>query len=128
MAESAPSSTVPQKRRWLDRFGIGIAGLCVLHCLATIVIVVGLGAGGHFLLAPEIHTFGLAIAMMIAAFAFGWGAFKHRIGPAFVFAFIGLFLMGAALASPHGMQETVLTLMGLGLVTVGHLMNLRAAH
>ena len=128
MADSVSSNGAHHKRRWLDRFGIGLGGLCVLHCLATIVIVLGLGGGGHFLLAPEIHTFGLAIAMMIAAFAFGWGAFKHRIGPAFVFAFIGLFLMGAALVSPHGMQETLLTLIGLGLVTVGHLMNLRASH
>ncbi|MBT8428004.1 MAG: MerC domain-containing protein, partial [Erythrobacter sp.] len=49
-------------RQRLDRFGIGLSGLCALHCLASIVLVSGLGIGGEFFLAPEIHRWGLAAA------------------------------------------------------------------
>ena len=27
------------RSRWLDKLGIGIAGLCAVHCIATIVLV-----------------------------------------------------------------------------------------
>lgn len=115
-------------RRRFDRLGIGLAGLCALHCIATITLVSALGIGGHFLLAPEIHTIGLALATMIAAFAIGWGAFRHGTKLPFVIAFVGLFLMGAALGSPHGWQEAVLTIVGVMLVSIGHFLNLRNAH
>ncbi|MEE4205343.1 MAG: MerC family mercury resistance protein, partial [Erythrobacter sp.] len=53
-------------RRRLDQVGIGLAGLCMVHCAATLMIVsaVGLGGlGGHFLLEPAIHRIGLALAL-----------------------------------------------------------------
>ncbi len=112
-------------RRRLDQFGIGIAGLCVLHCIAAVVLVSGLGLGGHFLLSPEIHRIGLALALIIAAVAIGWGALKHRRAAPFVLAMMGLTFMGGALAMPHGEKEFLLTIIGVSLVSVGHLLNLR---
>ena len=108
-----------------DRAGIMLAGLCAVHCLATILIVSALGLGGHFLLSPEIHRFGLALALIIAAVAIGWGALKHRRAAPFVTAMMGLTFMGGALAMPHGTGEAVLTLIGVALVSVGHVLNLR---
>lgn len=116
----------PEGRRRLDHLGIGIAGLCALHCLATVIVVSGLGLGGHFLLAPEIHRIGLALAFIIAAAAIGWGALKHRISTPFFVALMGLTFMGGALAMPHGNGELTLTLIGVTLVSIGHLLNLRA--
>ncbi len=117
----------PNGRRRLDQLGIGIAGLCALHCIATVLVVSGLGIGGHFLLAPEIHRFGLAAALVVAAVAIGWGALRHRRTAPFVVAMMGLTFMGGALAVPHGNQEFILTLIGVALVSVGHLLNMRAA-
>lgn len=128
MADSRSPSRAPSTRRKLDHVGIGLAGLCALHCIASIILISALGIGGHFLLAPEIHAVGLALATMIAAFAIGWGAFRHGTRLPFVVAFVGLFLMGGALVSPHGMQEAALTIIGVVLVSVGHFLNLRAAH
>ena len=129
MADTNTSSAIRNStRRRLDRVGISLAGLCLLHCIATITLVSALGIGGHFLLAPEIHTIGLALATMVAAFAIGWGAFRHGAKWPFVIAFAGLFLMGAALGVPHGWQEATLTIMGVILVTIGHVLNLRSAH
>ncbi len=123
MHEAPTSSPI---RRRLDHLGIGVAGLCALHCVATVLIVSGLGLGGHFLLSPEIHRIGLALALIIAAVAIGWGALKHRRRAPFVTAMMGLTFMGGALAVPHGSQEFMLTLIGVALVSLGHLLNLRA--
>ena len=110
----------------LDRAGIWLSSLCLLHCLASIILVSALGVGGQFLLAPEIHRFGLVIALIIAAVAIGWGALRHRKAAPFVTAMTGLSFMGGALAVPHGFEEAVLTIIGVALVTIGHVLNLRA--
>ena len=119
---------IPSIRGRLDRAGIVLSGLCVLHCIASILIVSALGIGGEFLFAPAIHRFGLAIALVIAAVAIGWGALTHRRAAPFVVAMMGLTFMGGALAMPHGTGEVVLTVIGVALVSLGHLLNLRHAH
>lgn len=115
-------------RRRLDRLGIGLSALCAIHCLASIVIVSGLGLGGEFFLAPEIHRVGLVIATLVAAVAIGWGALRHRMAAPFVIAMTGLTFMGGALAAPHGYKEAILTIIGVALVSLGHILNLRHAH
>lgn len=116
----------PSLRRRFDQAGIGLAGLCALHCLVTVAMVSALGLGGHFLADPIIHRVGLVLALFVAAVAIGWGAIKHRRRAPFVTAMMGLTFMGGALAVPHGPQEFVLTLIGVSLVTLGHILNLRA--
>lgn len=115
-------------RRVLDRAGIWLSSLCLLHCLASIILVSALGLGGEFLLAPEIHRVGLAFALVIAAVAIGWGALRHRKAAPFVTAMMGLSFMGGALAVPHGYEEAVLTIIGVTLVSTGHILNLRHFH
>ena len=67
MASSpAPFSRTSLRRR-LDHVGIALAGLCAVHCLATLLIVSALGLGSHFLLAESIHRTGLALAVLVAA-------------------------------------------------------------
>ncbi len=121
------SASWPNTRRKLDQFGIGLAGMCAVHCVATVLLVSGLGIGGHYLLAPEIHRFGLALALIVAAVAIGWGAIRHRRAAPFVTAMMGLSFMGGALAVEHGSEEAVLTIIGVSLVSLGHLLNLRRA-
>ena len=113
-------------RARLDRAGIVLSGLCAAHCILSILIVSALGIGGEFLFAPEIHRVGLAVALIIAAVAIGWGALQHRKAVPFVVAMMGLTFMGGALAVPHGMHEVVLTVIGVTLVSIGHILNLRS--
>ena len=115
-------------RRRLDRAGLWLSGLCLLHCLAAILLVSVLGLGGQVLLSPEIHRYGLALALIIAAVAIGWGALRHRRRAPFVVAMTGLSFMGGALAVPHGWHEAVLTIIGVSLVSIGHILNLRHSH
>jgi hypothetical protein len=121
------SSLRPTLRRRLDQIGIGLAGLCAIHCLATLVVISTLGFGGHFLFDERIHRGGLMLALGVAALAIGWGLVRHGRMLPFAIAVGGLLLMAAALVVPHGANEFLLTLLGVALVSAGHLMNLRAA-
>jgi hypothetical protein len=114
-------------RRRLDQIGLGLAGLCAVHCLATLLVISALGVGGHFLFDENIHRVGLALALAVAGVAIGWGLLRHgRLLP-FVIALAGLALMAVALLVPHGANEFLLTLAGVALVSLGHFLNLRAA-
>jgi hypothetical protein len=121
-----PASRTTLRRR-LDHLGIGLAGLCALHCLATLVVISTLGLGGHFLLDENIHRIGLLLALVVGGVAIGWGLLRHRRMLPFGVAMAGIALMAAALVIPHGTDEFLLTLAGVALVSAGHLLNLRAA-
>lgn len=128
MASSpAPFSTRMSLRRRLDHVGIALAGLCAVHCLATLLIVSALGLGSHFLLAESIHRAGLALAVLVAGVAIGWGFVRHRRTAPLAIASAGIALMAGALAVEHGASELLLTLAGVALVSAGHILNLRAA-
>ena len=115
----------PTIRGRLDRAGMLLSSLCAVHCVLGIVIVAGLGLGGGLLLDPMIHRIGLLLATVIAGVAIGIGAIQHRRAAPFVVAMMGLSFMGGGLAVEHGIQEAVLTVIGVTLVAAGHLLNLR---
>lgn len=115
-------------RQRLDRLGVIISGLCLLHCVLAILLVAGLGLGSQFLLSPVIHKFGLVLAMIVAAVAIGLGALHHRRTIPVAVAMGGLMFMGGALAIGHGWMEAALTVIGVILVAIGHILNLRHSH
>ncbi|AUX68540.1 hypothetical protein CHX26_02560 [Porphyrobacter sp. HT-58-2] len=125
--DALPPASRASLRRRLDQIGIALAGLCALHCLLTLVVISALGLGGHFLLDENIHRVGLLLALIVAAVAIGWGILRHRRMLPFAVAALGLVLMAAALFVPHGTNELLLTLVGVAVVSVGHVLNLRAA-
>ena len=47
----------------LDRLAIGLSGLCMVHCLATSVLLALAASAGGLLLAPWIHEVGLSLAI-----------------------------------------------------------------
>lgn len=102
-----------------------LSGLCAVHCILGIVLVAGLGLGGGIFLDPAIHRIGLLLATLIAGVAIGIGAVRHRRRAPFVIAMTGLSFMGGALAVDHGVEEAVLTVIGVSLVALGHFLNLR---
>ena len=111
----------------LDRVGILISGLCVVHCLAGLLIVVGLGLGGGVLLAPAIHRIGLALAIVVGILTIGIGVLRHGQLAPLALATIGLTLMTAGLFVSHGPVEAAFTVCGVLLVAAAHLLNLRQA-
>jgi hypothetical protein len=112
-------------RGGLDRTGMLLSSLCLVHCLGGLFLVAVLGLGGGLLFAPWIHRAGFALAMLIAAFAIGIGALQHRRPAPFVVAIMGLTFMGGGLAVRHGAGEAMLTVIGVCLLAVGHVLNAR---
>jgi hypothetical protein len=109
----------------MDRAGVLLSSLCALHCVLGLVIVAGFGLGGGLLLDPSIHRIGLLIATIVAGVAIAIGAIHHRRAAPFVVAMTGLSFMGGGLAVDHGVEEAVLTIIGVTLVAAGHLLNIR---
>ena len=118
---------IPRIRNRLDRVGVLLSCLCLVHCVAGLILVAGMGVGATFLLDPAIHKIGLLLATVVAGAAIGLGALRHRRPLPFVVAMTGLTFMGGALAVGHGYEEAVLTIIGVLLVAAGHILNLRKA-
>ncbi|WP_353229062.1 MerC domain-containing protein [Novosphingobium sp.] len=116
----------------LDRAGVIVSGLCMVHCVAGLVLIGVLGLGGGVLLNPAIHHIGLALALAIGVATIGANALRsglsdagHRL--ALVVGASGLSLMAAAVLSHHGLGEAVMTIAGVALVASAHFINLRRA-
>ncbi|WP_293878205.1 MULTISPECIES: MerC domain-containing protein [unclassified Sphingomonas] len=113
----------------LDRAAIALSGLCVVHCLASAVLLAMLSAAGGLLLNPLFHEVGLTIAILLGAIALGRGVMEHGyVMPAAMGAF-GLGIMAGAMTLPHeggGGAETLWTVIGVGLLAFGHDLNRRA--
>lgn len=112
----------------LDRFAIGLSGLCVVHCIATSVMLAMLSAAGGILGAPIIHEVGLTIAIGLGAVALGRGAIVHGYMMPAAMGSLGLGVMAGALSLPHDATglETVWTVVGVGILALGHDLNRRA--
>ena len=115
-------------QRWIDRAAIGLSGLCLVHCIATVLLVAALASTGTILARPEIHEAGLALAIALAALGLGLGLRRHgRTGPLLVGS-AGIGLMASGLAVPHGPWEAALTIGGVVFVALAHRLNGRAFH
>ena len=115
-----------QKYSW-DGLGLGLAGLCLVHCLATSVFFVIVASAGGILVDPIIHEIGLFLAIGFGLLALGKGIFQHGfIMPASIGS-LGIGVMAGALTLPHGDGELLYTVMGVALLALGHDLNHRAA-
>ncbi len=110
----------------MDRAAVMLSGLCLIHCIVTIVALGLLSSAAAWLGNPIIHEVGLGLATALGAMALVGGAVTHgglwptAIGGA------GLALMLAALMMPHGGYEALLTIGGVSLLAVAHVVNRRA--
>lgn len=115
------------KWQW-DGLGLSIAGLCLMHCLASSVLLVFLASAGGLLLDPIIHEIGLLLAIVFGMLALGKGLWDHGfIMPTAIGAF-GIGMMATALTIPHGTTEIALTVIGVAILAWGHVLNHRASN
>jgi hypothetical protein len=117
--------TVPTSR--LDRIAMGISGLCLVHCLATTVLLALLSAAGGALGAPIIHEVGLTLAMIMGAISLGRGILEHGYSMPSAVGGLGLGVMAGALTLPHDGSEALYTIIGVGILALGHRLNAIAA-
>ena len=111
----------------LDRIAIGLSGLCLVHCVATAILLGLLASAGGFLGSPLIHEVGLTFAIMIGAVALGRGIFEHGFMLPSAIGGLGLGVMAGALSLPHDGREPVYTVVGVMVVALGHRLNVLAS-
>ncbi len=110
----------------LDRVAVGLSGLCIVHCILSVLVVAMLSGAGTFLTDPIIHRVGLFGAVVLATVALGQGFRAHRaLLPALV-GLVGIGLMTLGLFAPHGWGEVAATVAGVSVLATAHLMNARA--
>jgi len=111
----------------LDRIAMGLSGLCVVHCVATAILLGLLASAGGFLGSPLIHEVGLTFAIMIGAVALGRGIFEHGFMLPSAIGGLGLGVMAGALSLPHDGREPIYTIVGVMIVALGHRLNVLAS-
>jgi hypothetical protein len=111
----------------LDRIAMGLSGLCLVHCLGTAVTLALLSAAGGILGAPIIHEVGLTMAMVMGAVALGRGILEHGYSMPSAVGGLGLGVMAGALTLPHDGTEALYTVVGVGILALGHRLNSIAA-
>ena len=111
----------------LDRIAMGLSGLCVVHCVATAILLGLLASAGGFLGSPLIHEVGLTFAIMIGAIALGRGIFEHGFMLPSAIGGLGLGVMAGALSLPHDGREPIYTVVGVMIVALGHRLNVLAS-
>jgi len=110
----------------IDRLAIGLSGLCLVHCVATAVLVLVLASAGGFLVDPHIHEIGLALAIVLGALGLGRGIFDHGYMMPSSIGGIGLGTMAGSLTMTHGIEEVVVSVFGVLVLALGHDLNRRA--
>lgn len=110
----------------IDRVAIGLSGLCLVHCIASAVLVAALAAGGSFLLDPIFHEIGMSIALVLGVLGLGRGIVTHGYMLPSAIGGLGIGVMAGSLALGHDNGGTLYSIVGVLIVALGHDLNRRA--
>jgi hypothetical protein len=77
--------------------------------------------------AAWIHEAGLSLAMILGGFALGRGAAVHGFLLPIAVGSLGLGVMAGALSLPHDGTESLYTIIGVGILALGHRLNFLAS-
>jgi hypothetical protein len=119
-----PQLSIPTSR--LDRIAMGLSGLCLVHCVATAILLGLLASAGGILGSPLIHEVGLTLAMIIGSVALGRGMLEHGFMLPAAVGGLGLGVMAWALSLPEGGHEAIYTVAGVSILALGHRLNAMA--
>ncbi len=109
----------------LDRIAIGLSSLCLVHCIATVLLAATLASAGAALANPAWHEIGFALAMLIGAVALGRGYAAHRDVRPLLLGLRGLVLIGVGLIRTDGLPEIASNMAGVTPLPVAHRLNAR---
>ena len=110
----------------IDRLAIGVSGFCLVHCIASAVLVAMLASAGGVLLDPIFHEVGMMIALVLGVFGLGRGILDHGFMLPAAIGSLGLGIMAGALTLDHGGVTTIYSVAGVLILALGHDLNRRA--
>lgn len=110
----------------VDRLAIGMSGLCLVHCVATAVLVAVLASAGGILVDPIFHEVGMGIAVVLGLVGLGRGVMIHGFMLPAAIGSLGLGMMAGTLTLPHGGIEIAYSIAGVLILALGHDLNRRA--
>ena len=111
----------------IDRLAIGLSGLCLVHCIASAVLLTVLASAGGLLLHPIFHEAGLVAALLVGTVGLGMGIRQHGFMMPSAIGSLGLGMMAGALTLGHGGGEMIYSMLGVLVLALGHDLNRRAA-
>jgi hypothetical protein len=111
-----------REKRW-DGLVLSLAGLCLVHCLATSICWLCWLLLAVFV--AMIREVGLALAIVSGSSR--ENLFEHGFMMPAAIGSLGIGVMSGALTLPHGGTEIVYTMVGVAILALGHDLNLRAA-
>ncbi len=110
----------------IDRLAIGLSGLCLVHCIASAVLLTLLASAGGMLLHPIFHEAGLTLAIVFGMVGLGRGICQHGFMLPASIGGLGLGVMAGALTLGHDGGEFVYSVVGVLILALGHDLNRRA--
>ena len=116
----------PIRSSRLDHMAMGLSGLCLVHCVATAILLGALASAGSILGKPIIHEVGLTLAMIIGSIALGRGVLEHGFMLPSAVGALGLGVMAGALSLPEDGHEAIYTVAGVSILALGHRLNVLA--
>ncbi len=109
----------------IDKSAIGLSGLCLVHCLAGTLLLAIVSAGGSAFFGHNIHHIGLMLAVPLAVLGLARGVARHGRWVVVTLGGLGIAAMSLALIVGHGAGEVLFTVVGVTLVGLAHIFNIR---
>ena len=130
-APTTPMTQDTQKSRsWLDGIAVGLSMLCLVHCLALPLIIIGVPLLAQFA-ETHLHYQLLLLVVPLSVVAFAIGYRRHRMWRILVAgaAGLGLLIVGATIAhSQLGLlADRLFTIAGSLLLAAAHWKNSRGS-
>jgi hypothetical protein len=115
-------------REFWDRVGISASLLCVVHCLATPLMVLSMPVVGEFLSHDLFHVLIMIVVIPVAVWALWNGYRVHRHPRVLWLGAIGIVLLTAAMFANHQDQRIEIAgMIAAGLILASaHWINLRS--
>ena len=110
----------------IDRLAIGVSGLCLVHCVATAVLLTVLASAGGLLVDPIFHEVGLMVALLLGVVGLGRGVMIHGFMLPAAIGSLGLGMMAGTLTLSHSGIEVLYSVVGVLILALGHDLNRRA--
>ena len=120
--ELSPEETIS----FWDRVGLATSLICIIHCTLTPVLLFFLPILGSYFESPIVHIILALVVFPVGIYALYSGFQMHRRRGILIVGLIGFVGIGIGLATSQLYEELIFTAIGGVLLSVAHVLNLRA--